>query len=113
MVAREEVLDHSAVMTPERGYSAPIPGLLEPELGFRGHLVLTHTHHESPLRWQHRSETQSSRSRGAGDQHTHANRARNDMPPMPVLAVATPMVETMTRTSSMPYNRVRPYLSAR
>lgn len=56
-MAREEVLDHSAVMTPERGYSAPMPVLLELELGFRGHLVLTNTHHKSPLRWQHKSDT--------------------------------------------------------
>lgn len=112
-MAREEVLDHSAVMTPERGYSAPMPVLLELELGFRGHLVLTNTHHKSPLRWQHKSDTQPSRSKGAGIRHTHANKARNDMPPMPVLVVATPMVETMTRTSSMPYNLVRPYLSAK
>lgn len=43
-MAREEVLDHSAVMTPERGYSAPMPVLLEPELGSRGYFDNSYQH---------------------------------------------------------------------
>ena len=84
MVALEDVLAHSDVMTADNGYSAPIPAkqsesAVAPELLNLAAcpLMLTDSHHEAPL-------TQVSRGEEKEDgtiSHTHVKSARNDMSP--------------------------------
>jgi hypothetical protein len=66
--------------------------------------MLTDTHHKAPL-----DDDQHISKASTFQRLTKVNKARKDMSLLyPKLLVATPMVETMTMTSSIPYSRVLP-----
>lgn len=111
MGAREEVEDHSEVITALSGYSAPIPAKLLDRAVVRSDCGWLYTH-----RFPSRSatagtvsiESNQDEQRVDCDDLTQVNNARNDMSLYPKLLVATPTVDTMTSTNSMPYRRVLP-----